>query len=104
MKSKKIAVIVISLCVVGLLFTIADFLALHDIKKEYVSLHILESLGITLSENPPEWTTTRGEWQIVRLSYLFRSVFFIFCIFVSYWLVKKGQAKHQTNNATVRPQ
>lgn len=89
MKSKKIAAILITLCIIGFLFTIADFLALHDIRNEYVSTQILENLGITLSNELPEWTSTQGEWEIVRLSYLFRTVFFIFCVYVLYWLVYK---------------
>ena len=89
MKSKKIAVVLIVLCVIGFLLTIADFLALHDIRNEYVSTQILEKLDITLSEELPEWTSTPGEWGIVRVSYLFRSIFFIFCIYVLYWMVYK---------------
>jgi hypothetical protein len=86
MKSKNIAIILIVLCVIGFLLTIADFLALHDIRNEYVSTHILETLDITLSDDLPEWTSTQGEWQVVRISYLFRSVFFIFCMYALYWL------------------
>jgi hypothetical protein len=69
MKPKKIITILVVLCVIGFLFTIADFLALHDIRNEYVSSQILESLNITLSEDLPEWTSTPGEWQIVRIGY-----------------------------------
>lgn len=91
MKSKKIAVILlIVLCMIGFLFTIADFLALHDIKNEYVSPRVLESLDITLSDDLPKWTSTQGEWQVVRIGYLFRSVFFIFCVYVLYWFVYRS--------------
>jgi len=93
MKSKKIAVILIAFCVLGFLFTIADFLALHDIKNEYVSPGVLESLDITLSDDLPEWTSTQGEWQVVRLSYLFRSVFFIFCVYALYWLIYRERKR-----------
>jgi hypothetical protein len=93
MTDKKIAAILLVLCVIGLLFTIADFLALHDIRNEYVSTHILESLDITLSDDLPEWTSTQGEWKVVRLSYLFRSIFFIFCVYALYWLVYRGRTK-----------
>jgi hypothetical protein len=81
-----------ALCAVGFLFTIADFLALHDIKNEYVSLRVLESLDITLSDDLPEWTSTQGEWQVVRISYLFRSIFFIFCVYALYWLVYRDRS------------
>ena len=64
------------------LLTIADFLALHDISKDYVSSEILEHLDISLSEDLPDWTATKGEWGIVRVSYLSRFLFFIFIIVV----------------------
>lgn len=94
-KKQKIAFITITLCVFGLLLTIADFLALHDIRNEYVSTSVLESLGITLSGDLPEWTSTKGEWGIVRISYFFRLFFFIFCAIVLYELVNRGRTKHQ---------
>ncbi len=90
---KKVAVILMVLCVVGFLFTIADFLALHDIKNEYVSPRVLESLDITLSDDLPEWTSTQGEWQVVRISYLFRAFFFIFCVYALYWLIYRERKK-----------
>lgn len=84
MRSKTIAVILMVLCVIGFLFTIADFLALHDIRNEYVSTGILNHLNITLSDDLPEWTATQGEWEIVRVSYLFRAIFFIFGVYAMY--------------------
>ena len=94
-KTQKIVTITIALCVFGFLLTIFEFLALHDIKSEYVSTRILERLNITLSEDLPEWTSTQGEWRVVRISYLFRFVFFIFCAIVLYELVNRLQTKHQ---------
>lgn len=92
---QKILTITIALCVFGFLLTICDFLALHDIKNEYVSNRILERLNITLSEDLPEWTSTKGEWGVVRISYLFRFVFFIFCVIVLYEFVNRLRTKHQ---------
>lgn len=94
-KTQKIATITISLCVFGFLLTICEFLALHDIKSEYVSTRILERLNITLSEDLPEWTSTQGEWGVVRISYLFRFVFFIFCAIMLFELVNRLRTKHQ---------
>ena len=94
MKSRIIVIILMVLCVIGFLFTIADFLALHDIRHEYVSTRILDHLNITLSDDLPEWTATQGEWEIVRISYLFRTIFFIFCVYVMYWLLYKEKAKN----------
>ena len=52
--------IIIALCVIGFLLTLCDFLALHDIKNEYVSMRIFERLNITLSEELSKWTATKG--------------------------------------------
>lgn len=83
---KKILYIAITLCVIGFLLTIFDFLALHDIHNEYVSTGILKRLNISLSGDLPEWTSTKGEWGVVRVSYLFRFVLFVFCVIVLYKL------------------
>lgn len=91
-KSQKIVTITIALCLFGFLLTICDFLALHDIKSEYVSTRVLERLNITLSEDLPEWTSTQGEWGVVRISYLFRFAFFIFCAIVLYNVVNRPRA------------
>lgn len=95
MKSQKIAAIMMVLCVIGFLLTVADFLALHDIKNDYVSTRILENLDITLSGDLPEWTSTQGEWGVVRISYLFRFAFFIFCVIVLSNVVNRGRTKPQ---------
>jgi len=92
-RTQKIVIMTIALCVFGFLLTICDFLALHDIKNEYVSTRLLERLDITLSEDLPEWTSTKGEWGVVRISYLFRFVFFIFCAVMLYELVNKLRTK-----------
>lgn len=67
--------LVASLFVLAL--TLGDFLALHDIRQEYVSAEVLESLGISVSDELPDWTATAGEWALVQFSYLARSAFLI---------------------------
>lgn len=84
--NKKIINIIVVLCVIGFLLTIFDFLALHDIHNEYISTRVLKRLNITLSGDLPEWTSTKGEWDVVRISYLFRFIFFVFCVAVLYKL------------------
>ncbi|MBU4331071.1 MAG: hypothetical protein ABIK95_10610 [Acidobacteriota bacterium] len=93
--TQKIASVIKVLCVIGFLLTIFDFLALHDIFNEYVSLSILKSLNITLSGELPDWIATKGEWGIVRINYLFRFAFFIFCAVMMSILVSKLQTKTQ---------
>ena len=94
-KDIKIVMTIIALCVIGFLLTLCDFLALNDIKKEYVSTRILERLNITLSEDLPEWTSTKGEWIVVRISYFFRLFFFILCAVLLYELTNKRSTKLQ---------
>ena len=81
---KKRLWIAIALAASAFLFlmTIADFLALHDIFNDYVSVEILEHLNVSLSDDLPDWTKTKGEWDIVRVSYLSRFFFSIFIIVV----------------------
>jgi hypothetical protein len=74
---KTITVITLVFCVGVFMLTIFDFTALHDIKQDYVSQHILESLNIKLSAELPYWTSTTGEWQLVTLSFYLRFIFFI---------------------------
>lgn len=83
---KKWVYILVFLCVIGFILTLFEFLALHDIHNEYVSSQILEKLQIKLSDILPDWTSTKGEWDIVRISYLFRFVFFVVCIILLYRL------------------
>jgi hypothetical protein len=94
-KNKKIIAIIIALCVIGFLLTLCDFLAFHDIKKEYVSTSILERLNIALSEDLPEWTSTKGEWTVVRINYFFRFFFFILCAILLYELNNRRGIKPQ---------
>jgi len=60
-----------------LALTLGDFLALHDIRQEYVSEEILNTLGVVLSDELPDWTATAGEWAMVQFSYLARSAFLV---------------------------
>jgi hypothetical protein len=81
-KYHKILGIIIVLCVVGFLLTIADFLALHDIHHDFIGTEVVKLLDITIGEDLPEWTATKGEWDIVRVSYIFRLMFFVSCAIV----------------------
>lgn len=94
-KTQKVIHITIALCIFAFLLTVFDFLALHDIHNEYVSTYILKYLDVTLSEDLPEWTSTKGEWEVVRISWLFRFIFFIFCVGVLYRLASRLKTKRQ---------
>ena len=94
-KPQTIVTVALVLCLIGFLLTIFFFFFLHDIFNEYVSIGILNHLNITLSGELPEWTSTKGEWGIIRISYLFRFCFFIFCAFVLFKLVNRLKTEHQ---------
>ena len=94
-KLKSITIFAIFFCIFVLALTILDFAALHDIKNEYISKGILKYLNITLSSDPPYWTDTAGEWQLVLASLLSRFLFFIFNIVV----LVKIYTKLLSNNA-----
>ena len=92
-KNKKTVTLIIALCVIGFLLTLFEFLALHDIHNEYVSTRILERLEIGLSKDLPEWTSTKGEWVVVRIGYLFRFFFFILSAVLLYGLISQKDPK-----------
>ena len=56
-------------------------------------LKIIFPLEGKLSDELPEWTATQGEWEVVRISYLFRVIFFIFAVYAIYWLLFKEKTK-----------
>ena len=73
------------------ILTIGDFLALHDINKDYISIERLEALGVFTSL--PAWTATEGEWQIVMISFIARFLFLLLNILLLWTLLKKEKAE-----------
>ncbi len=88
-KNHLLIKITIGLCAFVFLLTPFDFLALHDIRNEYVSTRILNQLNITISEDLPNWSATKGEWDVVYVSFLSRLIFFVLNIFVLILCLKK---------------
>ena len=72
--------------------TVGDFLALHDISKDYISSERLEALGISAAL--PAWTAAEGEWQIVTISFIARFLFLSLNILLLWTLLKKEKT-HQ---------
>ena len=68
----------LALCAVAFLFTIGDYLALHDIWHDYVSKEVIENHTDISQASLPEWSETPGEWQVVEISGLVRAVYFGF--------------------------
>ena len=75
------------------MLTLLDFAALHDIKKNYVSKSILDYLKIDTSQKLPEWTDTKGEWQVVSFSLFSRVSFYILNIIFLIYLYRKVAPK-----------
>ena len=65
---KLVLLIAIVLCVL----TILDYLALHDIYKDYVSKTVLSYLNLSLPIELPGWTNTELEWNAVTLNYILK--------------------------------
>ena len=71
-KIKKLIYFSLLLSAIMFIFTIADFLALHDIYIDYVSTEILDYLNIALDKELPTWTNTDGKWGLVTISFFSR--------------------------------
>jgi hypothetical protein len=61
-------------------FIILDYLALHDIYKDYVSQTVLGYLNIELPAQLPAWTDTALEWNAVTINYLIKTFIAVFNI------------------------
>ncbi len=70
--------ICLALCAVTFLLTIGDFLAIHDIRHDYISKEVIENHTDISQVNLPAWSETTGEWQMVEISGLVRAVYFGF--------------------------
>ncbi len=81
-KDQKLLTASLIFCIIVLLMTLIDMAAYHDIAKDYVSTSVLDSLDSTLSRDLPDWTATKGEWDLVNISWLSRILFFILNIIV----------------------
>lgn len=98
-KDQWLLTIALVSCAIALVLTCFDFLALHDIRNEYVSTRILKYLNVTLSDELPEWTATKGEWEIVNVSFLFRLAFFVLNLFVLSFCVKRFKRNSEASES-----
>ena len=64
--------LVLSLILVLLL--IGDYLALHDIWQDYVSSDLLDAVETDISNEIPEWASTKLEWTFVRVSLVLKMI------------------------------
>jgi hypothetical protein len=87
------------LCILVILFTLLDFLCLHDIRKDYVSRFVLTYLNVEFQQELPEWTGTKGEWRIVTISYFIRVLFLAMNIIVLTLILKKYRGINQESQS-----
>jgi len=92
---KIITTIALILCILVFLLTITDFMALHDIRNDYVSKKAIEHFEIANSGDLPDWTNTPMEWQLVKFNFVSRFLFFIFNIVVFFLLIRKFRQQKQ---------
>ena len=88
-RMKIVLSLTIAFCVIIILFSILDFACLHDIKNDYVSKKILNYLEIDIQQKLPEWTSTKGEWMCLLVSYILRLIFLVANLFVLFSCKKK---------------
>ena len=90
LKKMKIGTsILMVFCVVILLSVVSDFMALHDIRQDYVSTSALDYAGISWKNVLPAWCSTSGEWKGVEISMIIRFFLSVFNILVLIYLMKK---------------
>lgn len=95
---KAFTIITLILSVFVFMLTLMDFAALHDINKDYVSQSILDYLKIDTSQNLPEWTNTKGEWQVVTFSFIIRFLFLVLNSVLLIYLYRKVIPKLKLSN------
>ena len=69
-------------------FFILYFLASIDIYHDYISRQLIESYNIK-ANSLPSWTSTSGEWFLVKLDYVVRIIFTVFIV----WLLSVKASK-----------
>jgi hypothetical protein len=94
LSSKKWTSIILILLVVGLFIILAlDFAALHDIRNEYISKDILQTLDTQLSKEVPAWTDNRGEWDYLCVSFFVKAVAYLALLILSLGVLRNNNKK-----------
>jgi len=94
-KTEKLVSIILALSIIAFMMTLFEFAATQDIYHEYIGTTILDMLDKTTAENLPGGTSTYGEWFFLRISWLYKVLFFIFLIVVLIKLLNKMEPEKQ---------
>ncbi len=90
--TQKLAKLSLILCVLAALLTFGDWLALHDIRHDYVSRDVIVSSLGDWDERIPEWSKTPAEWKTVEISAFIRIPCFAVCTFTLVTILKRHDA------------
>jgi len=63
-----------ALSLLMVLLLLGDFFALHDIGQDYVSPKVLEDIPTQISDEIPDWASTKMEWVFERVSFLLKLI------------------------------
>ncbi|MBW8334666.1 MAG: hypothetical protein K0M40_21805 [Prolixibacteraceae bacterium] len=81
--------ILLGLIFVLLMCLFLDFLALHDIRNDYVSNLVITRFSPKTLSVLPVWSGTMGEWTIVEVSFLIKLIVVGLTIIISWVLHRR---------------
>lgn len=81
--------ILLGLIMVLLMCLFLDFLALHDIRNDYVSNLVIEQFSPKTLSVLPVWSGTMGEWAVVQTSFLIKLIVAVIIMIVLCTLQRK---------------
>ena len=90
MKQKKAAnMITIIMAIIAIILLAGSYLAMHDIRQDYVSPRVLEEQTRLELGTLPEWTECRLEWRFVAIGFWLVLLFQILFLSQFVWYAKK---------------
>jgi fumarate reductase subunit D len=92
-RSRLLTTVTIIAALLVLVITVLDFLALTDIRRDYVSQSVFDGLDFSPPIELPDWTETRGEWLVVTFSIYARLGFLILNL-VTLWVCMRRIEHH----------
>lgn len=94
-KTERLVSIILALSIIAFMMTLFEFAATQDIYHQYIGTTVLDMLDKTTAKNLPGGTSTYGEWFFLRISWLYKVLFFIFLIVVLIKLLNKMEPEKQ---------
>ena len=75
---------------------VLDFMALHDIRNDYVSQQVMAQYASTASASLPGWTNAPMEWSILKFSFITKLlVTALFFSFLTALIINVRKLKNQ---------